>query len=129
MQTDVMYNNILTTHNIIVKLNNSGYDYDEKTINLLKEIILLHVMSYTSYSIINRDNPLEEESSSLIATMKQIIDKEYNKPVFDKEMLDRIMKGLHARVKYLNNHGQDIEIFNEPMVPGIESIKYLKHMI
>lgn len=129
MDLNKLYNEIMTTFNVVVALGLAGqdYDYNDQTKAILQNIILLYILGYTNISIINRNSSLNktEDVSRFIDSIKNIIDKRYIKQVFDKETLETILLDFDKRLKYANNHGLTIEVRNTLLEPVIESIKYI----
>lgn len=129
MDLNKLYNEIMTTFNVIVALGLAGqdHDYNDQTKAILQNIILLYILGYTNISIINRNFSLNktEDVSRFIDSIKNIIDKRYIKQVFDKETLETILLDFDKRIKYANNHGLTIEVKNTLLEPVIESIKYI----
>lgn len=129
MDLNKLYNEIMTTFNVVVALELAGqdHDYNDQTKAILQNIILLYILGYTNISIINRNSSLNktEDVSRFIDSIKNIIDKRYIKQVFDKETLETILLDFDKRIKYANNHGLTIEVRNTLLEPVIESIKYI----
>lgn len=129
MDLNKLYNEIMTTFNVVVALGLAGqdHDYNDQTKAILQNIILLYILGYTNISIINRNSSLNktEDVSRFIDSIKNIIDKRYIKQVFDKETLETILLDFDKRLKYANNHGLTIEVKNTLLEPVIESIKYI----
>lgn len=129
MDLKKLYNEIMTTFNVVVALELAGqdHDYNDQTKAILQNIILLYILGYTNISIINRNSSLNktEDISRFIDSIKNIIDKRYIKQVFDKETLETILLDFDKRLKYANNHGLTIEVRNTLLEPVIESIKYI----
>lgn len=129
MDLNKLYNEIMTTFNVVVALGFAGqdHDYNDQTKAILQNIILLYILGYTNISIINRNSSLNktEDISRFIDSIKNIIDKRYIKQVFDKETLETILLDFDKRLKYANNHGLTIEVKNTLLEPVIESIKYI----
>lgn len=129
MDLNKLYNEIMTTFNVVVALGLAGQDhnYNDQTKAILQNIILLYILGYTNISIINRNSSLNktEDVSRFIDSIKNIIDKRYIKQVFDKETLETILLDFDKRLKYANNHGLTIEVRNTLLEPVIESIKYI----
>lgn len=129
MDLNKLYNEIMTTFNVVVALGFAGqdHDYNDQTKAILQNIILLYILGYTNISIINRNSSLNktEDISRFIDSIKNIIDKRYIKQVFDKETLETILLDFDKRLKYANNHGLTIEVRNTLLEPVIESIKYI----
>ena len=129
MDLNKLYNEIMTTFNVVVALGLAGqdHDYNDQTKAILQNIILLYILGYTNISIINRNSSLNktEDVSRFIDSIKNIVDKRYIKQVFDKETLETILLDFDKRLKYANNHGLTIEVRNTLLEPVIESIKYI----
>lgn len=129
MDLNKLYNEIMTTFNVVVALGLAGqdHDYNDQTKAILQNIVLLYILGYTNISIINRNSSLNktEDISRFIDSIKNIIDKRYIKQVFDKETLETILLDFDKRLKYANNHGLTIEVRNTLLEPVIESIKYI----
>lgn len=129
MDLNKLYNEIMTTFNVVVALGLAGqdHDYNDQTKAILQNIILLYILGYTNISIINRNSSLNktEDISRFIDSIKNIINKRYIKQVFDKETLETILLDFDKRLKYANNHGLTIEVKNTLLEPVIESIKYI----
>lgn len=129
MDLNKLYNEIMTTFNVVVALGLAGqdHDYNDQTKAILQNIILLYILGYTNISIINRNSSLNktEDISRFIDSIKNIIDKRYIKQVFDKETLETVLLDFDKRLKYANNHGLTIEVRNTLLEPVIESIKYI----
>lgn len=129
MDLNKLYNEIMTTFNVVVALGLAGqdHDYNDQTKAILQNIILLYILGYTNISIINRNSSLNktEDISRFIDSIKNIIDKRYIKQVFDKETLETILLDFDKRIKYANNHGLTIEVKDTLLEPVIESIKYI----
>lgn len=129
MDLNKLYNEIMTTFNVVIALGLAGqdHDYNDQTKAILQNIILLYILGYTNISIINRNSSLNktEDVSRFIDSIKNIIDKRYIKQVFDKETLETILLDFDKRLKYANNHGLTIEVRNTLLEPVIESIKYI----
>ena len=129
MDLNKLYNEIMTTFNVVVALGFAGqdHDYNDQTKAILQNIILLYILGYTNISIINRNSSLNktEDISRFIDSIKNIIDKRYIKQVFDKETLETILLDFDKRLKYANNHVLTIEVRNTLLEPVIESIKYI----
>lgn len=129
MDLNKLYNEIMTTFNVVVALGFAGqdHDYNDQTKAILQNIILLYILGYTNISIINRNSSLNktEDVSRFIDSIKNIIDKRYIKQVFDKETLETILLDFDKRLKYANNHGLTIEVKDTLLEPVIESIKYI----
>ena len=129
MDLNKLYNEIMTTFNVVVALGLAGqdHDYNDQTKAILQNIILLYILGYTNISIINRNSSLNktENISRFIDSIKNIIDKRYIKQVFDKETLETMLLDFDKRLKYANNHGLTIEVRDTLLEPVIESIKYI----
>jgi len=121
MDLNKLYNEIMTTFNVVVALGLAGqdHDYNDQTKSILQNIILLYILGYTNISIINRNSSLNktEDVSRFIDSIKNIIDKRYIKQVFDKETLETILLDFDKRIKYANNHGLTIEVKNTLLEP------------
>ena len=93
----------------------------------LKIIISLFLLSYTNLSIINRDRSLkkDEKVENFFNAIDKIIDKRFVKDILDQETLESIVLDFNKRIKYMKEHGLDIEVYNEMKTPGVDSIKYI----
>lgn len=129
MDLNKLYNEIMTTFNVVVALGLAGqeHDYNDQTKAILQNIILLYILGYTNISIINRNSSLNktEDISRFVDSIKNIIDKRYIKQVFDKETLETILIDFDKRLKYANNHGLTVKVNDILLEPVIESIKYI----
>lgn len=121
MDIHKIYTDILTSYNVLTVFKGDVNKDD------LKIIISLFLLSYTNLSIINRDRSLkkDEKVENFYNALDKIIDKRFVKDVLDKETLETIIIDLNKRIKYAKEHGLDIEIRNEMMTPGVDSIKYI----
>lgn len=121
MDIHKIYTDILTSYNVLTVFKGDVNKDD------LKIIISLFLLSYTNLSIINRDRSLkkDEKVENFYNALDKIIDKRFVKDVLDKETLETIIIDLNKRIKYAKEHGLDVEIRNEMMTPGVDSIKYI----
>lgn len=121
MDIHKIYTDILTSYNILTIFKG---DVDKED---LKIIISLFLLSYTNLSIINRDRSLkkDEKVENFFNAIDKIIDKRFVKDVLDKETLESIILDFNKRIKYMKEHGLDIEVHEEMMTPGVDSIKYI----
>lgn len=121
MDIHKIYTDILTSYNVLTVFKGDVNKDD------LKIIISLFLLSYTNLSIINRDRSLkkDEKVENFYNTLDKIIDKRFVKDVLDKETLETIIIDLNKRIKYAKEHGLDVEIRDEMMAPGVDSIKYI----
>nr|DAJ60996.1 MAG TPA: hypothetical protein [Caudoviricetes sp.] len=121
MDIHKIYTDILTSYNILTVFKG---DVDKED---LKIIISLFLLSYTNLSIINRDRSLkkDEKVENFFNAIDKIIDKRFVKDVLDKETLESIILDFNKRIKYMKEHGLDIEVHEEMMTPGVDSIKYI----
>ena len=121
MDIHKIYTDILTSYNLLTVFKGDVNKDD------LKIIISLFLLSYTNLSIINRDRSLkkDEKVENFYNALDKIIDKRFVKDVLDKETLETIIIDLNKRIKYAKEHGLDVEIRNEMMTPGVDSIKYI----
>lgn len=121
MDIHKIYTDILTSYNILTVFKGDVNKED------LKIIISLFLLSYTNLSIINRDRSLkkDEKVENFFNAIDKIIDKRFVKDVLDKETLESIVLDFNKRIKYMKEHGLDIEVHEEMMTPGIDSIKYI----
>ena len=112
---------ILTSYNVLTVFKG---DVDKED---LKIIISLFLLSYTNLSIINRDRSLkkDEEVENFFNAIDKIIDKRFVKDVLDKETLESIVLDFNKRIKYMKEHGLDIEVYEKMKTPGVDSIKYI----
>ena len=116
-----IYTDILTSYNILTVFKG---DVDKED---LKIIISLFLLSYTNLSIINRDRSLkkDEKVENFFNALDKIIDKRFVKDVLDQETLESIVLDFNKRIKYMKEHGLDIEVYKEMKTPGVDSIKYI----
>lgn len=121
MDIHKIYTDILTSYNVLTVFKGDVNKDD------LKIIISLFLLSYTNLSIINRDRSLkkDEKVENFYNALDKIIDKQFVKDVLDKETLETIIVDLNKRIKYAKEHGLDVEIRDEMMTPGVDSIKYI----
>ena len=121
MDIHKIYTDILTSCNVLTVFKGDVNKDD------LKIIISLFLLSYTNLSIINRDRSLkkDEKVENFYNALDKIIDKRFVKDVLDKETLETIIIDLNKRIKYAKEHGLDVEIRDEMMTPGVDSIKYI----
>jgi len=121
MDIHKIYTDILTSYNILTVFKGDVNKED------LKIIISLFLLSYTNLSIINRDRSLkkDEKVENFFNAIDKIIDKRFVKDVLDKETLESIVLDFNKRIKYMKEHGLDIEVYEEMMTPGVDSIKYI----
>jgi hypothetical protein len=121
MDIHKIYTDILTSYNVLTVFKGDVNKDD------LKIIISLFLLSYTNLSIINRDRSLkkDEKVENFYNALDKIIDKRFVKDVLDKETLETIIIDLNKRIKYAKEHGLDVEIRDEMMAPGVDSIKYI----
>lgn len=121
MDIHKIYIDILTSYNVLTVFKGDVNKDD------LKIIISLFLLSYTNLSIINRDRSLkkDEKVENFYNALDKIIDKRFVKDVLDKETLETIIIDLNKRIKYAKEHGLDVEIRDEMMAPGVDSIKYI----
>lgn len=116
-----IYTDILTSYNILTVFKG---DVDKED---LKIIISLFLLSYTNLSIINRDRSLkkDEKVENFFNAIDKIIDKRFVKDILDQETLESIVLDFNKRIKYMKEHGLDIEVYEEMKTPGVDSIKYI----
>lgn len=116
-----IYTDILTSYNILTVFKGDVNKED------LKIIISLFLLSYTNLSIINRDRSLkkDEKVENFFNAIDKIIDKRFVKDILDKETLESIVLDFNKRIKYMKEHGLDIEVYEEMKTPGVDSIKYI----
>lgn len=116
-----IYTDILTNYNVLTVFKG---DVDKED---LKIIISLFLLSYTNLSIINRDRSLkkDEKVENFFNAIDKIIDKRFVKDILDKETLESIVLDFNKRIKYMKEHGLDIEVYEEMKTPGVDSIKYI----
>lgn len=121
MDIHKIYTDILTSYNVLTVFKG---DVDKED---LKIIISLFLLSYTNLSIINRDRSFkkDEKVENFFNAIDKIIDKRFVKDVLDKETLESIVLDFNKRIKYMKEHGLDIEVHEEMMTPGVDSIKYI----
>lgn len=121
MDIHKIYTDILTSYNILTVFKG---DVDKED---LKIIISLFLLSYTNLSIINRDRSLkkDEKVENFFNAIDKIIDKRFVKDILDQETLESIVLDFNKRIKYMKEHGLDIEIYEEMKTPGVDSIKYI----
>lgn len=119
MNLDNLYNQILTSHNIV--------SYIENNTNLINLVIKLYLLSFTNYSVINRDRSLKENETykDIDVALNNIIAKRIGEKVFDKDILESIVNDFYKKIKYMQSKGHDIELRDTMMAPAIESVKYL----
>lgn len=121
MDIHKIYTDILTSYNILTVFKGDVNKED------LKIIISLFLLSYTNLSIINRDRSLkkDEKVKNFFNALDKIIDKRFVKDILDKETLESIVLDFNKRIKYMKEHGLDIEVYEEMKTPGVDSIKYI----
>lgn len=121
MDIHKIYIDILTNYNILTVFKGDVNKED------LKIIISLFLLSYTNLSIINRDRSLkkDEKVENFFNAIDKIIDKRFVKDVLDKETLESIILDFNKRIKYMKEHGLNIEVYDEMLTPGVDSIKYI----
>lgn len=121
MDIHKIYTDILTSYNVLTVFKG---DVDKED---LKIIISLFLLSYTNLSIINRDRSLkkDEKVENFFNAIDKIIDKRFVKDILDKETLESIVLDFNKRIKYMKEHGLDIEVYDEMKTPGVDSIKYI----
>lgn len=121
MDIHKIYTDILTSYNVLTVFKGNT-DKDD-----LKIIISLFLLSYTNLSIINRDRSLkkDEKVENFFNAIDKIIDKRFVKDILDKETLESIVLDFNKRIKYMKEHGLDIEVYEEMKMPGVDSIKYI----
>lgn len=121
MDIHKIYTDILTSYNILTVFKG---DVDKED---LKIIISLFLLSYTNLSIINRDRSLkkDEKVENFFNAIDKIIDKRFVKDILDQETLESIILDFNKRIKYMKEHGLDIEVYDEMKTPGVDSIKYI----
>lgn len=121
MDVHKIYTDILTSYNILTVFKGDVNKED------LKIIISLFLLSYTNLSIINRDRSLkkDEKVENFFNAIDKIIDKRFVKDILDKETLESIILDFNKRIKYMKEHGLDIEVYEEMKTPGVDSIKYI----
>lgn len=121
MDIHKIYTDILTSYNILTVFKG---DVDKED---LKIIISLFLLSYTNLSIINRDRSLKKDQKveNFFNAIDKIIDKRFVKDILDQETLESIVLDFNKRIKYMKEHGLDIEVYEEMKTPGVDSIKYI----
>ena len=121
MDIHKIYTDILTSYNILTVFKGDINKED------LKIIISLFLLSYTNLSIINRDRSLkkDEKIENFFNAIDKIIDKRFVKDILDQETLESIILDFNKRIKYMKEHGLDIEVYDEMKTPGVDSIKYI----
>ena len=121
MDIHKIYTDILTSYNILTVFKGDVNKED------LKIIISLFLLSYTNLSIINRDRSLkkDEKVENFFNAIDKIIDKRFVKDILDQETLESIVLDFNKRIKYMKEHGLDIEVYKEMKTPGVDSIKYI----
>jgi hypothetical protein len=121
MDIHKIYTDILTSYNILTVFKGDVNKED------LKIIISLFLLSYTNLSIINRDRSLkkDEKIENFFNAIDKIIDKRFVKDILDQETLESIVLDFNKRIKYMKEHGLDIEVYDEMKTPGVDSIKYI----
>lgn len=121
MDIHKIYTDILTSYNVLTVFKG---DVDKED---LKIIISLFLLSYTNLSVINRDRSLkkDEKVENFFNALDKIIDKRFIKDILDKETLESIVLDFNKRIKYMKEHGLDIEVYEEMKTPGVDSIKYI----
>lgn len=121
MDIHKIYTDILTSYNILTVFKG---DVDKED---LKIIISLFLLSYTNLSIINRDRSLkkDEKVENFFNALDKIIDKRFVKDILDQETLESIVLDFNKRIKYMKEHGLDIEVYEKMKMPGVDSIKYI----
>lgn len=121
MDIHKIYTDILTSYNILTVFKGDVNKED------LKIIISLFLLSYTNLSIINRDRSLkkDEKVENFFNAIDKIIDKRFVKDILDQETLESIVLDFNKRIKYMKEHGLDIEVYEKMLTPGVDSIKYI----
>lgn len=121
MDIHKIYTDILTSYNILTVFKDDVNKED------LKIIISLFLLSYTNLSIINRDRSLkkDEKVENFFNAIDKIIDRRFVKDILDQEILESIVLDFNKRIKYMKEHGLDIEVYDEMKTPGVDSIKYI----
>lgn len=121
MDIHKIYTDILTSYNILTVFKGDVNKED------LKIIISLFLLSYTNLSIINRDRSLkkDEKVENFFNAIDKIIDKRFVKDILDQETLESIVLDFNKRIKYMKEHGLNIEVYDEMKTPGVDSIKYI----
>lgn len=121
MDIHKIYTDILTSYNVLTIFKGDVNKED------LKIIISLFLLSYTNLSIINRDRSLkkDEKVENFFNAIDKIIDKRFVKDILDQETLESIVLDFNKRIKYMKEHGLDIEVYEEMKTPSVDSIKYI----
>lgn len=121
MDIHKIYTDILTSYNVLTVFKGDINKED------LKIIISLFLLSYTNLSIINRDRSLkkDEKVENFFNAIDKIIDKRFVKDILDQETLESIVLDFNKRIKYMKEHGLNIEVYDEMLTPGVDSIKYI----
>jgi len=121
MDIHKIYTDILTSYNVLTVFKGDVNKED------LKIIISLFLLSYTNLSVINRDRSLkkDEKVENFFNALDKIIDKRFVKDILDQETLESIVLDFNKRIKYMKEHGLDIEVYEEMKTPGVDSIKYI----
>lgn len=121
MDIHKIYTDILTSYNILTVFKG---DVDKEDLKIIISLILL---SYTNLSIINRDRSLkkDEKVENFFNAIDKIIDKRFIKDILDQETLESIVLDFNKRIKYMKEHGLNIEVYDEMKTPGVDSIKYI----
>lgn len=121
MDIHKIYTDILTSYNILTVFKGDVNKED------LKIIISLFLLSYTNLSIINRDRSLKKDGKveNFFNAIDKIIDKRFVKDILDQETLESIILDFNKRIKYMKEHGLNIEVYEEMKTPGVDSIKYI----
>ena len=121
MDIHKIYTDILTNYNVLTVFKSDVNKED------LKIIISLFLLSYTNLSVINRDRSLkkDEKVENFFNAIDKIIDKRFVKDILDQETLESIVLDFNKRIKYMKEHGLDIEVYEEMKTPGVDSIKYI----
>lgn len=121
MDIHKIYTDILTGYNVLTVFKG---DVDKED---LKIIISLFLLSYTNLSVINRDRSLkkDEKVENFFNALDKIIDKRFVKDILDQETLESIVLDFNKRIKYMKEHGLNIEVYDEMLTPGVDSIKYI----
>ena len=121
MDIHKIYTDILTSYNVLTVFKGDVNKED------LKIIISLFLLSYTNLSIINRDRSLkkDEKVENFFNALDKIIDKRFVKDILDQETLESIILDFNKRIKYMKEHGLNIEVYEEMKTPGVDSIKYI----
>ena len=121
MDIHKIYTDILTSYNVLTVFKGDVNKED------LKIIISLFLLSYTNLSIINRDRSLkkDEKVENFFNALDKIIDKRFVKDILDQETLESVILDFNKRIKYMKEHGLDIEVYDEMKTPSVDSIKYI----